>query len=124
MGWAAMLAVLALSFVYESTPLSGEVLCVFRRFTGMSCPGCGLTRSFVAMAKLDVAGAFGLHLAGPWLWVTAAAAVLLRPAQAALGWPSVWAVAPRLMQGWVILFGVLFVIHTGRWLVDVAGMLP
>lgn len=121
--WAAMLGVLVASFVYEATPLSGEILCVSRRFFGMPCPGCGLTRSFVAMAKLDVAAAFGHHLAGPWMWVTAAAAVVLKPGQVLRKWPSLWSTAPRLMQGWFMLLAVLYGIQMLRLLVGLVEML-
>ena len=115
LGWAGMLAVLVASFIYESSPLADEVLCVFRRTLGLPCPGCGLTRSFCAMARLDIVGAFGFHLAGPWLWLTAAAAVALRPMQHLLGWGSVWERAPRLVNFWFLLFAVLFIANTVRW---------
>jgi len=115
LGWAAMAAVIAASFVYESSPLSGEILCVSRRITGYACPGCGLTRAFCAMARLEVGAAFGFHLAGPWLWLTAAGAVVWAPLQKALGLTPLWERAPRLMNVWFMLFGVLFGAHIVRW---------
>ena len=68
MGWGVLVLVLCTSFVYESTPLNDQVLCVFRRFTGWSCPGCGLTRSFCAMARGEFIAASSFHLAGPMLF--------------------------------------------------------
>ncbi len=41
------------------------VMCSFRRYFGIGCPGCGLTRSFTYMAHLDVRGAFAMNWMGP-----------------------------------------------------------
>ena len=40
--------------------------CSFKHLTGVSCPGCGLTRSFHAGANLNVVKAFAFHLLGPF----------------------------------------------------------
>ena len=60
----------------------GPVLCPFRLATGLPCPGCGLTRSWVAAAHGDLSTAFADNLFGPvsLVAVTLAvvAAVLLR----------------------------------------------
>lgn len=40
--------------------------CSFKHLTGVSCPGCGLTRSFHAGANLNIAQAFAFHLLGPF----------------------------------------------------------
>lgn len=42
----------------------GPVLCPVRRFTGVPCPGCGLTRTFVHALHGDVAAAFRAHAFG------------------------------------------------------------
>jgi hypothetical protein len=41
------------------------VPCAFYDWTGLSCPGCGLTRSFHATSILNFEKAFGFHLLGP-----------------------------------------------------------
>lgn len=41
-------------------------VCAFRATTGIPCPGCGLTRSWVAMLHGDLAGSLGFHPLG-WL---------------------------------------------------------
>ena len=46
----------------------GPVLCLFRRITGHPCPGCGLTRSFVAAAHLRLGEAFAHHVFGPLIF--------------------------------------------------------
>jgi hypothetical protein len=45
-------------------------LCGFKSFTGLPCPGCGLTHSFCALGKGDLARAFGYNLLGPPLLFT------------------------------------------------------
>jgi len=44
-------------------------VCIFRRLTGVPCPGCGLTRSVVATAHLDIATALSFHVFGPLFFV-------------------------------------------------------
>lgn len=46
-----------------SVPL--PTLCMIKRYTGFDCPGCGLTRSFVAAMHGNLAGSFGWHRLGP-----------------------------------------------------------
>ncbi len=50
------------SFSMEDLPVS----CVFRRVTGVPCPGCGLTRSWVALARGAVSESLAFHRLG---WV-------------------------------------------------------
>jgi hypothetical protein len=53
---------------FESLP----PMCGSRALLGIECPGCGLTRSFVALASGDVAGSFRFHRLG-WLMFLATA---------------------------------------------------
>ena len=47
-------------------PMDVSILaCNLQNSTGYSCPTCGLSRSFYAMAHLDISNAFGFHLFGP-----------------------------------------------------------
>ena len=39
----------------------GPVICPFRRLTGLPCPGCGLTRSWVYLAHGRWGDAFAAH---------------------------------------------------------------
>ena len=41
--------------------------CPIKFFTGISCPGCGMTRAYAALLKGDLTAAFGFHP----LWPTA-----------------------------------------------------
>ncbi len=48
--------------------LSIPELCTWRRLTGWSCPGCGLTRSFIALVRFDVRQAWSYNPAGVLLF--------------------------------------------------------
>jgi hypothetical protein len=62
---AALTAVLIASVVWRPADDGGLILCAFRRLTGLPCMGCGLTRSFCAIAKGEVARAAAFHPLGP-----------------------------------------------------------
>lgn len=52
--------------------------CVFHRITGLWCPGCGITRMFIRLFRLDIYGAFRSN---PLLFITLpllAAAIIRR----------------------------------------------
>ena len=44
-------------------------VCVFYEVTGLPCPGCGLTRSFVCLEHGQIMQAFQWNLLGPPLWL-------------------------------------------------------
>lgn len=47
--------------------------CIFEWLTGISCPGCGLTRAWLCVLKLDFTGAFYYHP----LWLIVPIVVML-----------------------------------------------
>ena len=72
---AAGLAALAVACaVSPERAESGPVLCPFRLATGLPCPGCGLTRSWVFIAHGDFGAALRVN---PFGYLTMAAAVAL-----------------------------------------------
>jgi hypothetical protein len=66
---AGLSAVFLVSVLFK--PPTGEyfTVCGFKNFTGLPCPGCGLTHSFCALGKGDVTDAFTFNLLGPPLFL-------------------------------------------------------
>lgn len=87
-GAALVLAGAGLHFANPSTD-AGSALCPSRRLLHLPCPGCGLTRAFLLLAKGEWRDAFRLHPLSPLL----AAQIAL----AWLGWGS-WLAVPRLRR--------------------------
>lgn len=55
-------------------------LCIFGGVTGLPCPGCGLTRSFVATSHLDLGAALAWHPFGPALLAATIVVLVAKPA--------------------------------------------
>lgn len=54
-------------FGYSQVEVGGIALpdiCMFRAYTGLPCPGCGLTRSLIAAAHGKIRRSFSLHRLG------------------------------------------------------------
>ena len=92
--WALMLtaaAVIALAMLLSvrgesqvALPLVGgplPELCGWKRFFGVSCPGCGLTRCFISLAHGDLPAAWHFNPAGILLFAGVAFQVPYRAAQ-------------------------------------------
>jgi len=98
-------------------PLPGT--CTFKRYVGLDCPGCGLTRCFVSLAHGDVARAWSFNPMGMLLFAVVVFQVPYRLAQ-------IWRVRrgwPEMGLGWwgywsllLIMAGLLI-----QWLIRVAG---
>jgi hypothetical protein len=69
-------ATIAGTFLYAPWSQDGPVLCPFRLFTGLPCPGCGLTRSFCAIAQGDLRDAVAFHVLGPALFTALVLGIL------------------------------------------------
>lgn len=78
------LSLLLLGRLWTADTLPAWNVCIFKRCTGLPCPGCGMTRSFFAVAHGDLAAAwshnpFGILVyAGVWcaiLWSLCAARI-------------------------------------------------
>lgn len=88
----------------------GPVVCPLRRTTGVPCPGCGLSRSFVATAHLGFREAFAFHPFGPLLFAGCALGLL--------------AIAFRLVAGrWPLPASAVPWIRRGLWAVAAVWML-
>lgn len=47
--------------VFPASPIDGVTLCPFRRLTGHSCPGCGMTRACVSLLHGHLWRSFSFH---------------------------------------------------------------
>lgn len=54
-------AILLASLLLPAGGLLGIDTCSFHAFTGLSCPGCGLTRAFCAISHGQIGEAWSLH---------------------------------------------------------------
>lgn len=54
----------------------GDPTCIMRIMTGLPCPGCGMTRSWVHLAHGDVLTAFEYNFFGPLAMLAAAGLVV------------------------------------------------
>ena len=68
----AILTILAVACVYTIFYITG-IGCPIKFLTGVSCMGCGMTRAYLSLLRLDFAGAFRYH---PLFPIPAIAAVL------------------------------------------------
>lgn len=50
------------------------ITCPIRYLTGISCPGCGMSRAWLSLLRLDPAGAWAYH---PLYWLPVPGAALL-----------------------------------------------
>lgn len=53
-------ALLAVFLLYGMMYLAG-ITCPIKYITGVSCAGCGMTRAYLALLRLDIVGAFHYH---------------------------------------------------------------
>ena len=61
---AGLLGVLVIGLLFGAASLSASLLgwgCPVQHFTGVPCPGCGLSRAVYALLRLDFAAAFRYH---------------------------------------------------------------
>lgn len=56
------------SWLYLNGNRFSFVFCPVRYWTGVICPSCGMTRSFMAIARGDLTSAIDYHLFGPLLF--------------------------------------------------------
>ena len=98
-------ALLASVLVSPAAVLEGPVLCPVRRFVGMQCPGCGLTRAFVYLSHGDLTRSIAQHPFGILVYLVFVATV-------------VWAIARtrmRPVRGLVVLWRRLSPVVVACW---------
>lgn len=86
-------------------------LCGSRAFFDVSCPGCGLTRSFIALADGDIAASIQLNRIG---WIMALTLIAQIPYRIYMMWKPPLSVIDLRWPRW---FGTcLIAILIGNWL--------
>lgn len=71
--WQDISAIFTIVAVYLVMELVFGITCPILFLTGISCAGCGMSRAWFCLLRLDVAGAFSYH---PLFWIPPVAAVL------------------------------------------------
>lgn len=64
-----LFVILTAGFWINLETISSIPLCLFKYVTGLDCPGCGLTRSFVCLSSGQLMHAFRFNASGPFLYV-------------------------------------------------------
>lgn len=95
---AGMLAAVAALFLVDPARAGFLPPCLFRRLTGLLCPGCGATRAFHQLLHGRLAAALALNPLLP-LSLPLLGWLFLAQAREALGRPPL--PAPRLARGWL-----------------------
>ncbi len=72
--WKRKLPVFLLAAAVLGLWVALDLPCPIRRLTGHICPGCGMSRAWLALLRLDIAGAFRAH---PMFWTVPAAGLLV-----------------------------------------------
>lgn len=83
--------------------------CAFKNLTGLSCPGCGLSRSLVAATHNDVGGSFTFHRLGPLTLVYIFIQFIYRLGMIVI--PKIWNRlfgSARILNLGIIGLGILF----------------
>ena len=88
--------------------------CAFKHLTGLSCPGCGLTRSFHAFTNFQIGKAFTFHLIGPVILVGFLLLMILLFYEAISGRKVNINIRPGLVKILLITFIAVWV---GFWIV-------
>ena len=56
------LLVIGILFIIVSLKYNNGIPCFFYELTGLYCPGCGITRAFISLFKLDLYQAFRYNM--------------------------------------------------------------
>jgi hypothetical protein len=95
-------------------------LCMSKRYLGFDCPGCGLTRCFISLARGDLTAAWRYNPAGLWLFGMMVAQIPFRAVQLVRIRRGLAELATGYWAQW--LFGILGVLLVGQWLLRLVGV--
>jgi len=121
----AVFAVLLLALIliaYFFDPVFYKITdCGFKNITGVSCPGCGLTRSFHAFANFQLNEAFAFHLIGPILFLGFVILFLKFAFEVISGNIINVTANPKWVRNLIILFVLVWI---GYWVVRMIWEIP
>ena len=71
--------ILLFGMLFVLIAISGTIKidCIFKSLSNISCPGCGLTRSFRALLRFDIISAFKYNIFGPILFIIIIIGIIL-----------------------------------------------
>jgi hypothetical protein len=95
-------------------------LCMSKKYLGFDCPGCGLTRCFISLARGDLAAAWRYNPAGLWLFGMMVAQIPFRAVQLVRIRRGMPELATGTWAQW--LFGILGILLVGQWLLRLVGV--
>lgn len=98
---------LLLAFVAVIVLEVTDIGCPILYFTGISCPGCGLTRAYFSLLRGDISGAFMYH---PLWWGIPVGMVLLAATEYSEKFRKI------AVSGLVILFLIWLIVYIERML--------
>lgn len=104
-------ALLLCSRLYAPWSEDGPILCMVRAWTGVPCPGCGLTRSFCALATGHLGRSFRFHGLGPLLFGALVALVPLLAIEAVRRRRFAWLHATIASRGLVMTLAAGLVVN-------------
>jgi len=116
--WVGLLILWGATFVYEASPLNEQTICLWKRWTTLNCAGCGLTRSFCAMSKINILGAFNAHPVGPFLYVAMAWYVTMGAVRKATGRSNLLPLSGTVIHTFWIMVAIVFALHLGQTLLS------
>lgn len=125
------LALLCVCFLLPAPNKKGQIylsflnvpapsFCMLQREFGIDCPGCGLTRCFLAMSHAQLRAAWGYHPVGVLLFAALAVQIPYRSYQLwriRLGHPGLTHWTLRVLP-WLLVAAIL-----GQWMLRTTGIL-
>jgi len=110
-GALGLAAVFCASFLLPAGKI-GLGVCAFKEMTGLPCPGCGLTRSFISISHGQFAEAFRMHPLGPFIYLALGFYMVKWGVEAALGKPIAGGIENRfrvpVLWGFIALMLVIW----------------
>lgn len=98
------------TWIYRQGSSVPFLSCPIRSLTGIPCPSCGMTRSFLALAKGNLAESISYHLFGPLLFLILLIVAVHTGTELLIGrklFPPYYKILYRLQLHWIGLASFL-----------------